>query len=310
MPAFSAPARTHAPLDPALARIQAAIRDSGRYPVGFDLTGPEARRRSEQMRAEFFPDRVFDVASVTDAAIAAPGRDIPIRIHRPLEPTGSTVVHFHGGSWITGSLDSHHGDATRLAARTGATVVQVDYRLAPEHPFPAGVDDALAAMHWTVAQVGELGGDPLRIAVAGDSSGGNLAAVAAQHARDVGLPLAAQLLVYPVTFLGEFARQLVGRQYLGDKLDIVGRDPRLGPAYGRLGELAPAIIGVGEHDFLYDDNLAYARALDAAGVPVTLRVFPALPHGFFGQGAVSRAADAAADLLAYELRALLAPPDA
>lgn len=308
MTALFVPDRTGAPLDADLARIQAAIQESGRYPIGFDIPGPEARRRARERDAEFYAPEAFDVASIEDTVIHLATRDIPVRIQRPHEPKGGTVVYFHGGNWIHGDLDSHQSSAARLALRTGATVMQVDYRLAPEHPFPAAVDDACDALKWSVDNVGGLGGDPQRVAVAGDSSGGNLAAVAAQWARDEGILLAAQLLLYPVTFLGDFARELVGRQYLGDALDTVGEDPRLGPAFGRLEGLAPAIVGVGEHDFLYEDNIAYARALADADVAVTLRVFPTLPHGFFGHGAASPTADAAADLLGRDLAGALSEP--
>jgi len=294
------------PLDEHLRRIEQRVRDSGRFPIGFDISGPAARERSREINREFYPELLFDVASVTDGAIPGPGGELRIRVQRPLTETDATVVFFHGGSWIVGDLDSHRGDASRIAATANAVVVQVDYRLAPEHPFPAAVDDACAAVEWVAAHIGDFGGSADRLAVAGDSSGGNLAAVAAQHCRAVGIPLAAQLLVYPVTFLGDFARQLVGRQYLGDALETVGRDIRLSPAYAESFEhLAPAVVGVGAHDFLYDDNIAYAGLLRDAGVPLVLREYPTLNHGFFGNGGVSPAADAAAAELCRDLGALL-----
>jgi acetyl esterase len=294
------------PLDESLRVIEQRILESGRFPIGYDISGPEARERSATIAREFYPAKMFDVGSVTDSTIPGPGGEIRIRIQRPLTPTTSTVVYFHGGSWVVGDLDSHRGDASRIAAVANAVVVQVDYRLAPEHPFPAGVEDACAAVEWAFENVAHLGGDPFRIAVAGDSSGGNLAAVAAQHCRAIGLPLAVQLLLYPVTYLGEFARQLVGRQYLGDLFDTVGRDVRLSPAYAdHFDGLAPAIIGLGGHDFLYDDNIAYAQLLREASVPTLVREYPTLNHGFFGNGAVSAAADRAADELCQDLAALL-----
>jgi acetyl esterase len=294
------------PLDESLRLIAEQISASGRFPIGFDIPGPAARERSRAINREFYPELLFDVASVTDSTIPGPGGELRIRVQRPLTRTDATVVFFHGGSWIVGDLDSHRGDASRIAATSNAVVVQVDYRLAPEHPFPAGIEDACAAVEWIARNIGDFGGDPARLAVAGDSSGGNLAAVAAQHCRALGIPLAAQLLAYPVTFLGEFARQLVGRQYLGDAIDTVGRDIRLSPAYAAdFVGLAPAVIGVGAHDFLYDDNIAYARLLRDAGVPVTLREYPTLNHGFFGNGGVSAAADGAAAELCRDLGYLL-----
>jgi acetyl esterase len=294
------------PLDEPLRVIEQRIRESGRFPIGYTSSGPEARERAATIAREFYPAKILDVKSVTDSVIPGPGGDLRIRVQRPLTPTDATVIFFHGGSWVVGDLDSHQGDASRIAATAKAVVVQVDYRLAPENPFPAAVDDACAAVAWAFEHVADLGGDRSRIAVAGDSSGGNLAAVAAHYCRDTGLPLAAQLLLYPVTFLGDFARQLVGRQYLGDAFDTVGRDIRLSPAYAEnFANLAPAIIGVGSHDFLYDDNIAYVHLLRDAAVPTLLREYPTLNHGFFGNGAVSSAADIAADELCRDLGTLI-----
>jgi acetyl esterase/lipase len=294
------------PIDPQLGEIARRIEASGRFPIGFDIPGPAARARSEAIAREFYPELLFDVASVTDRVIAGPGGDLRIRVQRPLAPTDATVVFFHGGSWIVGDLDSHRGDASRICATSNAVVVQVDYRLAPEHPFPAGIDDACFAVRWVVDNIADFGGNAAKVAVAGDSSGGNLAAVAALFCRDTEIPLAAQFLLYPVTYLGDFARILVGKQYLGDALETVGRDPRLSPAYAdSLAGLAPAVIGVGLHDFLYDDNIAYAAALTAAGVAVTLLQWPTLNHGFFGNGAVSVAADEAANEACVAFGALL-----
>ena len=126
----------------------------------------------------------MDVASVEERTIPGPAGDIPVRIYRPEDPTGATVVFFHGGGWIIGDLDSHDGHARRLAATVGAVVVHVDYRLAPEHPFPAAHQDCVAAIEWAFEHVDELGGRADRIAVAGDSAGGNLAAAVALHCRD------------------------------------------------------------------------------------------------------------------------------
>jgi hypothetical protein len=171
------------PLDESLRLIAEQISASGRFPIGFDIPGPAARERSRAINREFYPELLFDVASVTDSTIPGPGGELRIRVQRPLTRTDATVVFFHGGSWIVGDLDSHRGDASRIAATSNAVVVQVDYRLAPEHPFPAGIEDACAAVEWIARNIGDFGGDPARLAVAGDSSGGNLAAVAAQHSR-------------------------------------------------------------------------------------------------------------------------------
>ena len=134
------------------------------------------------------------VAAVEETTVPGPAGPIAARIYRPPAPTGVTVVFFHGGGWIIGDLDSHDGHARRLAATVGAVVLHVDYRLAPENPFPAAYLDCVAAIEWAREHIHELGGRPELLAVAGDSAGGNLAAATALHCRDAGLPLAAQLL--------------------------------------------------------------------------------------------------------------------
>jgi len=193
----------------------------------------------------------------------------------------------------------------------------VDYRLAPEHPFPAAYEDCAAAIEWAFEHVDELGGRADRIAVAGDSAGGNLAAAVALHCRDTDRRLAAQLLVYPAVDLadglaasgedGFFTGEddWVERQYLGDD-GTRAADPRVSPlrAESHAG-LAPAVIGIGHHDPLLAQNLAYATALRAAGVPTVLREYPELVHGFFGMGAISAGAEKAADELCRDLRDLV-----
>jgi len=199
-------------------------------------------------------------------------------------------------------------------------VVHVDYRLAPENPFPAAYLDCTAAIEWARDHLDELGGQPELLAVAGDSAGGNLAAAAALHCRDIGLPMAAQLLVYPVVDLTSlmppkdglddddfFTGQddWVERQYLAGDLHQA-RDPRVSPLYADShAGLAPAVIGIGHHDPLLPQNRAYADALRAAVVPVVLREYPDLVHGFFGMGAISAGAERAADQLCRDLATTL-----
>ena len=203
-----------------------------------------------------------------------------------------------------------------MAATVGAVVVHVDYRLAPEHPFPAAHQDCVAAIEWAFDHVDELGGRPDRVAVAGDSAGGNLAAAVALHCRDTHRPLVAQLLVYPAVDLtggmtasgddGFFTGQddWVERQYLGDLSRATG--PRVSPLHAEShAGLAPAVIGIGHHDPLLAQDLAYAAALRSAGVPTVLREYPDLVHGFFGMGAISASAAKAADELCRDLRNLL-----
>jgi acetyl esterase/lipase len=305
-------------LDPDIAAMLQDMQDNGEPPLFHDATPDEARRRGVHVRARYYPPVLMDVESVEERLIPGPAGDIPIRIYRPEEPTGTTVVFFHGGGWIIGDLDSHDGHARRLATTVGAVVVHVDYRLAPEHPFPAAHQDCVAAIEWAFEHVDELGGRADRIAVAGDSAGGNLAAAVALHCRDTQRRLVAQLLVYPAVDLaggmtatgddGFFTGQddWVERQYLADDLTLA-TDPRVSPLHAAThAGLAPAVIGIGHHDPLLTQNLAYAAALQAAGVPTVLREYPDLVHGFFGMGAISASAEKAADELSRDLRSLVA----
>jgi acetyl esterase len=318
-------------LDPEIAQMLQAMQDNGEPPLFKDTTAVGARERGVQIRARYYPPVLPPVARIDELSIPGPAGDIEIRLYWPENPTGATVVFFHGGGWIIGDLDSHDGHARRLAATVGAVVVHVQYRLAPENPFPAGYQDAVAATEWAYDHIDELGGRLDRIAVAGDSAGGNLAAAVAIHCRDTGRPLAGQLLIYPAVDLaaglavagvesgggnsggtdsendGFFTGQddWVERQYLGDDLSLA-TDPRVSPMHAvSHTDLAPAVIGIGHHDPLLDQNLAYAKVLDAAGVPTVLREYPDLIHGFFGMGGVSSSAERAADELCRDLAALL-----
>ncbi len=330
-------------LDPEIAQMMQAMQDNGEPPLFKDTTGPEARQRGVEIRARYYPPVLKGVARIDERSVPGQAGDIPVRVYWPENPTGATIIFFHGGGWIIGDLDSHDGHARRLAATVGAVVVHVDYRLAPENPFPAGYDDCIAATEWAYDHIDELGGRIDRIALAGDSAGGNLAASVAVHCRDTGRPLAAQLLIYPAVDLaaglavaypkvdstgglagadvdandvnsdddGFFTGQddWVERQYLGNDLSLT-IDPRVSPMYAPShANLAPAVIGIGHHDPLLDQNLAYAKVLDAAGVPTVLREYPDLIHGFFGMGGVSASAERAADQLCQDLRALLTDAD-
>ncbi len=311
------------PIDGELQKVIDGMLGAGLSSLYENATPEEARERGRRARRDFYPPVLQDVFSVIQSYAVTPDRDIPIRTYRPLnavEGSMPTVVYFHGGGWIIGDLDSHDGHARRICSTLGAVVVNVDYRLAPEHPFPAGYDDCLAATRWVFEHIDDLGGDVSKVAVAGDSAGGNLAAAVAFSFKDAPHKLAGQLLIYPgVDLVGmgnladaEVDSTLTGKpgdtyirdQYLPDP--SVAFDPRVSPLRAISHEdLAPAVIGVAEFDMLRTEGVAYAKALEKAGVYVTLREFDGMIHGFFGMGGVSAAAEAAADLLTRDLGAIL-----
>ena len=292
-----------APLDPAVADMERRWKESGIPGLYDGGDGPVSRERARNIRALLYPKPKLPAGPIERLSIEGPGGGLAVRVIAPVEGAAKgTLVYFHGGGWVVGDLDSHEAHAIRLANRAGVAVVNVGYRLAPEHPFPAAVDDAIAAMRWVSRRFGG-GGEPL--AVGGDSAGGNLAAVVAWMARDAGIKLAAQLLIYPATDLSRMANDPVRAAYFGGRFAEVSRDPRASPVLADLKGVAPAIIGVGPYDFLYQDSLAYAQALQAAAVETRLRVFPTLNHGFFSYTAISKDCAAAADSLCDDLAGLM-----
>ncbi|WP_323791698.1 alpha/beta hydrolase [Nocardioides sp.] len=240
-----------------------------------------------------------------------PVGDLPARLYVPTtaapEP-GPLLVFFHGGGFMYGDLDSHDATCRVLAERAGVRVLAIDYRLAPEHPFPAAHDDALTAYRWVVKHAASIGADPQRLAVGGDSAGGNLAAATAIAAAQEGLPLAFQLLVYPSVNVERATRSLelfsqgfyltAGFMDLATDSytpDLADRDDiRVSPLLHDVpAGLAPAYVCTAGFDPLRDEGEAYARALEDAGVSVVMHRFPDLIHGFFnivGVGRRSRAA--------------------
>jgi len=237
------------------------------------------------------------VAEVRDLEVPGPGGPIPVRVFRP-EGTGplALAAYLHGGGWVMGSLDGFDPLCRALANESGAVVASIDYRLAPEHPFPAAPDDARAALRWLHEHAAELGADPGRMGVAGDSAGANLATVAARRLRDEGdSPLRFQALVYPVTDsalntpsyressegfgLSAASMKRFWELYLNG---ADGRRPDASPLQAEdLSGLPPAFVLTVRDDVLRDEGEAYAAALEAAGVPVTLRRYDGAIHGFF-----------------------------
>lgn len=227
------------------------------------------------------------------------------------------LVFFHGGGWVIGDTDSHTPTCRELAARAGCVVVSLDYRLAPEHKAPAAVEDAIAATRWVLAHAGELDGDPQRVAVGGDSAGGNLAALVSQA-----LPgeLALQLLIYPAVDLtgsfpsveenaeGYFLTKRAMEWFIGhylDGSDVAADDPTVSPWFADdavVAATAPALVITAEFDPLRDEGEAYAERLQRLGVPVTVRRFDGLIHAFFGMTELLPEAVEANELAAEHLR--------
>jgi acetyl esterase len=273
-----------------------------------ETLSPEEARRERRRMAAVFAGKPEPVGAVADLQIEA---EVPLRArhYAPLETGGADplLVFFHGGGFTYGDLDTHDGVCRLLCRHAGAHVLAIDYRLAPEHPFPAAVEDARAALSWASAHAQELGADPGRIGVGGDSAGGNLAAVAAQlAARDGGPAPVLQLLIYPATDCTRHrrSRELFGdgffltssqmdwfeENYLGSVGGASCRDPRASPLIAKdLSGLAPAIVVTAGFDPLRDEGEEYADALRAAGTPALSRRFPAFVHGFIGAAGVSRA---------------------
>ncbi|MFO1083246.1 MAG: alpha/beta hydrolase [Reyranellaceae bacterium] len=294
------------PLDAAVAEMERRWRASGIPGLYAGGNGPVSRERARNIRSLLYPKPDLPTGRLERVTIAGPNGPIPVETVWPVagEPIG-TLVYYHGGGWIIGDIDSHQAHAIRIANRARVAVLNVDYRLAPEHPFPQGVDDALAAVQWAAKNLGRLGGAGKPLAVGGDSAGGNFAAVAALACRDQGIALEAQMLIYPATDMTGLGDPDIRQAYFAGHFERDCRNPKASPLFARLDGVAPAILGVGPHDFLYKDNLAYAAALRAAKVPLVFREFPTLNHGFFSYTAISPACAAAADRLCDDLRELM-----
>ena len=299
------------PLDPQAKTIIDYLESTG---ISFDDTTPE-KLRAVVNGAVPSP---IELPSVTDRMIPGPGGEIPVRIYRPSDVEGLPVVtFFHGGGWVFGNLDSHDHLCRVLASKAECVVVAVDYRLAPEAPFPAAVDDAWAAVEWVVANADELGVDAARLAVVGDSAGGNLSAVVAIMARDSEhVEVIKQVLVYPVTdatcerpsmtdnaegyFLTRTGIEWLHVQYAGD--DVDPEDPGYSPIFADLGGVASAVVITAEYDPLRDQGEAYAVALGDAGVEVDYACYDGLFHGFFSMDLMIERAGEAQEQVALALR--------
>ena len=257
---------------------------------------PAQARASVRERSALLPRE--EVASVRDHQVPVSDGTIVVRVFTPRGAAAKpALVYFHGGGWVTGDIDTHEGICRILANAADCVVASVDYRCAPEHTFPTAAEDAYAATRWVVEQAGALGVDARRLAVGGDSAGGNLAAAVALMARDRGGPaLALQVLVYPVTdcdfdrpsykenaegyLLTSESMRFYWDQYVPNAADRV--NPYAAPMRAAsLAGLPPALVITAEYDPLRDEGEAYARALGTAGVPVAHSRYPGMIHAFF-----------------------------
>jgi acetyl esterase len=314
------------PLDPVIAQIipLLPLRDPT---VMTPQSARDALRTLADSRAAVPPPAV---AATENIRVKGAAGFLAARLYRNTNEKSPTVVFFHGGGWVAGDLETHDRQARLLAIETGAVVISVDYRRPPEVRFPGAFEDAFAAVKDVVERIAEFGGDIGRVGVAGDSAGGNLAAVTAIACRDAGIKLAAQLLVYPVTdvfgnfadakenarfpsraenaegyFLSRAVMEWFCGHYLASAAD--GADWRVSPLRANsLAGVAPAIVTTAWFDPLRDEGKAYADALSAAGVATKYYDGPGLIHGYSGLGEASEVARREAQCARADFRALLA----
>jgi len=313
------------PLDPVILQIipLLPLRDPK------TMTPQSARDQLRALAASRAAVPPPEVTSASDGEVKGAAGPLAARIYRVSRERSPTVVFFHGGGWVAGDLETHDRQARLLAIETGAVVVSVDYRRPPETRFPGAFEDGFAAIRDVVARIAEFGGDGARVGVAGDSAGGNLAATAAIACRDVGIKLAAQLLVYPVTdvvgnyadasenarfpsraenaegyFLSRTVMEWFAGHYLADAKQ--GADWRVSPLRAKsLAGLAPAVVCTAWFDPLRDEGKAYADALAAAGVATKYHQGAGLIHGYFGLGDASETARREAQRARADFKALL-----
>jgi acetyl esterase len=284
-------------LHPQVVQVLEAMAKAELRPIE-DMTPAEARAQMEAMARARKAEPLW-VAKVEERSIPGPGGEIRLRLYWPdAAAPVPAILYYHGGGHVIGSLDTHDVVARNLCAGAGALVVSVDYRMGPEHKFPAAVDDSYAAFAWVRENAKSLGADPDRLGVHGDSAGANLAAVVALLARDAAIPLRLQSLVYPVAdytlsgasyekyaqgygILTRAAMIWFRGHYLRSPADA--EDWRASPMKAAsLARTAPAIVVAAECDVLHDDGEGYAAALRRAGVPVEYREYPGMIHAFFG----------------------------
>ncbi len=292
------------PLDPKLKAIIETLPPK-------DFSAPiEQWRATSEKQAVARPKLNATVEKIENRVVPGPGGEIPIRLYTPkgIGPL-PILVYIHGGGWVMGSLDTHDDICRSLCNRSGSMVVSVGYRLAPEHKYPAAVEDCYAVLKWVAEKAAAISGDAKRIAISGDSSGGNIAAAVALRSRDQNGPkLALQVLIYPVANYGfdtaSYHRNAAGYDLTRDAMiwfwtrylpsPEYGDEPCASPLRAKdLTGLPPALVLTAQYDPLCDDGEAYAARLHSAGVPVRVTRYLDMNHGFFNWGAVCKSADCA-----------------
>jgi acetyl esterase len=306
------------PLDPQAQSVLETLNAFGARPL--HVMSPDEARRATARLAKL-GGRPAPVQRTEDLCVPGPAGPIPVRVYTPPgRGPFPTLAYFHGGGWVTGSIATHDPICRALAHGAGCAVVSVDYRLAPEHKYPAAVEDCYAVTRWLAESGAALGVDPARLAVGGDSAGGTLATVVALWARDRGGPaLACQLLIYPVTdympdfpsrlengyFLSNADLEWAWHHYLPSGADAA--DPSVAPLRAAdLAGLPPAVIITAEFDPLHDEGNLYADRLRSAGVPTVLARYDGMVHGFVSMAGVIERGKDALDQAAGDLRAAFA----
>jgi acetyl esterase len=293
------------PLDPDAIRFFELMKQTGARPVS-DMEPPEAREYYRQ-RTRMTEGPAPEMAETRDLSAPGPAGPIPLRLYRPHGAPAEgapALVYLHGGGWVIGDLDTHDVLCRQIARAAGGVVIAVDYRLAPEHPFPEPLNDCLTALNWIAANGQTLGIDRSRIGLGGDSAGGNMTASACIHARDHGPSLRCQILIYPSTdMLNRHPSRVALANMPPLTLPVIdwfhsrymplpahAKDWRASPMLAEsLAGLPPALVIVAGQDPLHDEGIAYAERMKQAGVETVVRDFPGQIHGFMNMGGVMRA---------------------
>ena len=309
-------------LDPQAQALMQLMIDKGVPPV--NTLSPLEARASYRSRRSFTQPDAPEVHQVENKMVVHMGMNLPVRVYHPqsakLNHALPALVYLHGGGWTIGDLDTHDVLCRSLCLQAEVVVVSVDYRLGPEHPFPAAYEDTLAAFHWTVENANELGIDASRIAIGGDSAGGNLSAAACLGLRGQVVQPAFQLLIYPATIMWQdtASYHANGTGYMLTKESIAyytenylrnredAKDWRASPQLAKShADLPPALVMTAGFDPLRDEGLMYADALSNAGVPTQYICFERQIHGFITMGRIMQEANTAVTLCASVLKANL-----